>query len=344
MQFWNANLQKVIVHKVGNKLYDEGFVLAKGELELEDQELKRVLVNFFLTSFKNLPYFKFTHPASLELNDINSLISEIFSEPSSFVSKSEDLCKILYDCSGHPKIKGGELYVAYFTNCTYHDELVDALGIFKSESKETFLKIEQIEDDIKVDLLNGINTKKLEKGALIFNTEKTKGYAVNVVDITSGEAQYWKEQFLKINPIGDNYDHTKTFMSIAKEFVTKQLNQEHEVTKAEQIDYLNKSVDYFKSNSHFDEMEFTQHVFENPSVIDSFDKFKTEYVQEKKIDFNPDFEISSQAVKKQAKAFKRVLKLDKNFDIYIHGDKELIEKGVEPDGRKYYKIYYKEEE
>jgi hypothetical protein len=35
--------------------------------------------------------------------------------------------------------------------------------------------------------------------------------------------------------------------------------------------------------------------------------------------------------------------LGENFDIYIHGNKEMIEKGVDDDGRKYYKIYYNEE-
>jgi hypothetical protein len=55
------------------------------------------------------------------------------------------------------------------------------------------------------------------------------------------------------------------------------------------------------------------------------------------------FKISQQAVKKQARVFKSVLKLDRNFHIYIHGDRELIQQGVERDGRKYYKIYYNEE-
>ncbi len=42
--------------------------------------------------------------------------------------------------------------------------------------------------------------------------------------------------------------------------------------------------------------------------------------------------------------FKSVLKLDKNFHIYIHGDKELIEKGYDDAvGKKFYKIYYDEE-
>ena len=38
------------------------------------------------------------------------------------------------------------------------------------------------------------------------------------------------------------------------------------------------------------------------------------------------------------------LKLDKNFHIYIHGNRELIEKGYdEARGEHFYKIYFKEE-
>ena len=48
-------------------------------------------------------------------------------------------------------------------------------------------------------------------------------------------------------------------------------------------------------------------------------------------------------MKKQARAFKSVLKLDKNFHIYIHGDRNMIEQGIDNDGRKFYKIYYQEE-
>ena len=46
---------------------------------------------------------------------------------------------------------------------------------------------------------------------------------------------------------------------------------------------------------------------------------------------------------KQEKSFKSVLKLDKNFHIYIHGDRQLIEKGTDADGRKFYKVYYDKE-
>ena len=48
-------------------------------------------------------------------------------------------------------------------------------------------------------------------------------------------------------------------------------------------------------------------------------------------------------MKRQARVFKSVLKLDKNFHIYIHGDRNKIEQGVDEKGRKFYKIYYEQE-
>ena len=79
-------------------------------------------------------------------------------------------------------------------------------------------------------------------------------------------------------------------------------------------------------------------------MIDSFNKFKDGYIREKELDIATEFAISPNAVKKQARVFKSVLKLDRNFHIYIHGDKSLIEQGYdERTGKKYYKIYFDEE-
>jgi predicted transcriptional regulator len=35
--------------------------------------------------------------------------------------------------------------------------------------------------------------------------------------------------------------------------------------------------------------------------------------------------------------------IDKNFHIYVHGNRNLIEQGIDETGRKFYKIYYQEE-
>lgn len=125
--------------------------------------------------------------------------------------------------------------------------------------------------------------------------------------------------------------------------MTKQLSEEFDVSKADKIDLLNRSVEYFKSHDTFEKDNFVEEVFDNPEMIKSFKIFDEQYRENKNVDISDNFEISSQAVKKQSRVFKSVLKLDKNFHVYIHGNKNLIEKGVENDGRKYYKIYFEEE-
>ena len=88
--------------------------------------------------------------------------------------------------------------------------------------------------------------------------------------------------------------------------------------------------------------EFANEVMEQPEVIERFNQYKSAWQQEHEIDIPDDFTISDSAVKKQARIFKSVIKLDKNFHIYIHGNRDLIQQGTDKNG-KFYKIYYKEE-
>jgi len=121
------------------------------------------------------------------------------------------------------------------------------------------------------------------------------------------------------------------------------LSEEFEVSKADKIDFLNKTVDYFKKHEQFDKQEFENEVFRDEEVIESFRKFDQTYREKNDLEPTDNFEISAQAVKKQARVFKKVLKLDKNFHVYIHGNRDLIEQGIDENGRKFYKLYYEEE-
>ena len=132
---------------------------------------------------------------------------------------------------------------------------------------------------------------------------------------------------------------TKEFLGIAKNFVVKQLSEDFEVSKSDQIDLLNRSVEYFKENDSFDKKDFEKKVFQEPEIIKSFRSYDTSYREDNDLEIEDQFEISKPAVKKQSKVFK----LDKNFHIYIHGNKDMIERGVEKDGRKFYKIYFESE-
>jgi hypothetical protein len=341
----NARLKKLIIHRVGNKLLEDDLVLATHPIELDSKEITQSLERYFVSSFRDPVFFQLDHPTSLDLNEVYSISSALFESPRSFVKKSQEFARILYEYATHPKIKTGELYVGFFEGCNFKNEEVEAIGIFKSETKENFLTLSQDENEFGISLLEGISLKKPEKGCLILNVEGDQGFRVLLIDGlgTSSDAQYWKDEFLKLKPVADNFYQTRNYLNLAKSFVTERLDEEFEVTKADQIDYLNRSLDYFKKNQQFNEKEFESEVFEHQSVIRSFKKFKDDFQDENELHIVSEFEISNPAVKKTAKVFKSVLKLDRNFHIYIHGDRDLIERGVDEDGRKYYKIYYSNE-
>jgi hypothetical protein len=64
----------------------------------------------------------------------------------------------------------------------------------------------------------------------------------------------------------------------------------------------------------------------------------------KQVVIEDEFSIHVAAVKKQQRFFKAVVKLDKNFHIYIHGRKDLVEKGYdEKSGKQFYKLYFDKE-
>jgi hypothetical protein len=255
------------------------------------------------------------------------------------------MAKQLYDLSTHPQIKAGDLFVAYFTGLIIDNETTEAIGIFKSENKQEFLKVDKNQGGFEVHYQDGININKLDKGCLILNLESEKGFKVCVIDNTNkaAEAQYWKNDFLMVKPCKDSFHTTKDYLDLCKNYVTKQMPNDFEISKTDQIDLLNRSINYFKEQDEFNMDDFSRSVIQDPQVIESFKGYKKQYEDEHELEFNESFDISDAAVKKQNRMFKSVLKLDKNFHIYIHGKRELIEKGVDPDGRKYYKIYFNEE-
>lgn len=344
IDFSQIELLSLITHKVGNKLRDENIQLTD-EATFYNNDTKEFLLRYFLLPVKSEELFEFNHSVKLEMNDVYSIAKDIFNDSTEFISHSKSLAKLLYENSMHPKIKGGELNIAFFTNVVLDDEVVDAIGIYKSETDVPFLKMKIGKAKYNINHEFGFEIKGVDKGCIIFNTNQGTGLKVLVIDNSnkSVEAQYWKDDFLKLKPIANEFHQTNQFLGIAKNFVTKQLAEDFEVTKADKIDLLNRSVEYFKTHETFERKEFEEEVFQDSEIINSFRNFDNSYRQENEIEITDSFDISPQAVKKQARVFKSVLKLDKNFHIYIHGNREMIEQGVDKDGRKYYKIYYDQE-
>ena len=343
IKFLNIQISQVAVHQVGNKSLDEQGNFSDALVDISNERLVRILLKYFLSSFSGNEMYDFSNAVGIEQNEIYILIKRIFENPDDLFNQSKIIAQHLYNCSTHPKIKNGDLFIAYFNNIIIDNINTDAIGIFKSESKENYLKVDLEKKSQFVNYDEGTNINKLDKGCLIFKIDES--FKVCIIDNLNkaSEASYWKDDFLSIKPIKNEYHQTNEFLSIAKQFVTKQLGEEFEISKADKIDYLNRSVDYFKSHGIFDKQEFEELVFEDKSVIESFRNFDQAYRQENEIELYDNFDISTQAVKKQARVLKNVLKLDKNFHIYIHGNTDLITQGIDENGRKYYKIFYENE-
>ena len=346
MNFTNATLKSVSVHGVGNQALGQNLVLSKKSLKLNAQLLEK-LRDYFLNRFTTVPeQYSFSHASSLKYNEVYNFATELFSGTATLHSVSVSIAQHLYAHSVHPKVKEGELYVCLFENVEIEDKAVEVLGIFKTENKSGFFEVDQLNAEFSIHYKEGIDINKFDKGCLIFNLHKKDGYIVTILDNQNRgeEALYWKQDFLGLAQKTNEFHQTNQFLGIAKNFVTKQLSEEFEVSKADKIDLLNRSVEYFKTHESFDKQEFEKEVFQDAGIIKSFRNFDDGYRQLNDIELTDQFDISPQAVKKQARVFKSVLKLDKNFHIYIHGNRDLIEQGIEKDGRKYYKIYFDKEE
>ena len=193
----------------------------------------------------------------------------------------------------------------------------------------------------------GFGLNKLDKGCLILNTEKERGYVLSVVDNTNrgGEAQYWMDDFLHCRQRKDEYYNTQSMLTLCKEFVTDYMPEQfEEVSKADQAEILNRSVNFFKENKTFEMEDFKQEVIGNEELIESFDTYKEEFQQANDMVVPDSFGISDSAIKKQSRNFKSVIKLDKNFHVYVHGDTKRIKKGVDPEtGLNYYQLFFEEE-
>lgn len=341
----SAALKTLVVHYVGSKNNLEPLHLSEAPLAL-DEEVLQAIGDSFLNRFSNAEeWYQFHHANSLKFNEVYQYVQDGFLNPDNFTTNSNAIARHLYETATHPKIKPGELYVGLFEGLPVEGRMHKAVGLFKTENKALFLQSKLEGGALAVHMQEGAELGKMDKGCLIINRNADTGFDVLLFDNQNRgeEAAYWKEAFLGVVAQKTEYHHTNHVLTLTKQFITGAMEEEFGLERNEQIELLNKSIEYFKHNEAFDINEFQESVFADEGHIESFRSFGSQYVSQHDVDIADAFTISPQAVKKQTRIFKSVLKLDKNFHIYIHGNTDLIEKGVDESGRKFYKIYYQEE-
>jgi hypothetical protein len=344
MIFTEATMDRLTVHYTGNKQNGGALLLSRQEQE-PDSETKVKMTEALLQRFGNChERYAFFHNSSLEYNEVFNFVRTLFRDRGSLYDQSVRIASHLFEVSLHPKIKPGELYVGYFSNLRDDEAVLDAVGIFKAETRTLFADCIPGDGDLDLQLKEGVELARMDKGCLILNRGEEQGYELLIFDANGKgeEAQFWKDKFLGVLIRQNEFLQTQGFLTLTKNFVTQQLPGEFEVSKTEQIDILNRSMDYFKTHANFDRSEFETEVLHHDDLIQSFRNY--DHGKNQELERMESFEISPHAVKQQARVFKSVIKLDKNFHIYVHGNRELIEKGYdEALGKHYYKIYFDQE-
>ena len=148
---------KISIHRVGNKINQEGLFLSEGELIL-DEDMREFLSDFFIKSFKSEEKFQF-------------YVSEIFEDKDWFHEHSQKIAKYLYEITDNPRVLSGECCVVYFEDDSENGEKMDSLGIFKMEKKDTFLKVLAQDENFQVNKDFGFNLSKIDKGCMIYNIQ-----------------------------------------------------------------------------------------------------------------------------------------------------------------------------
>ena len=344
INLFNAHIENLSIHRVGNKSRNETIFLSAQPYTLND-EIMPLLKEYFFKAFreKEENYYQFAHEVDLEYNELYNFATEIFANPTQIHEVSKKITSHLFEQSNHPHIKNGEVYVAYFTNTSIQNNVVDAIGIFKSEIKTDFLQFEEQEDNLEMVLQQGINLNKLDKGCIIFNYKKEEGYKILSVDSNRYDSKYWLEHFLNVDVFQDETFMTKKYLQFCKDFAKEVVLPAED--KKEEVLFMNRAVNHFAKHDDFEETAFLNEVLDNPDLIPEFKNYKVDRGAKYSIEDVSSFPIANAAVTDIRKKLRNVIELDTNIQIKLdfvnpESAEKFVEKGWDEEKQMYYYLVY----
>jgi hypothetical protein len=338
-----AEITSCILHRLGNAQAEENNFLSKGEIQFSEQEaseLKKILCKPFIAPMQ---VHRFTHPDGLAQNEMYTHISDVFANPNELASISKEITQLLYRLSSDFTIKAGELFFVLIDDITTEAGKTNGIAIIKMDSSTKFIKTNALSQSLEISFDKGLMTKNIEKAVLILNDDYQDGFYVYPFEKTIGETNYWDKYFLKSAARTDEYRQTNVLLNTYREYVMNELPTE-QYSKKEKIDLIQGSMDFMIENNDAVNVEdFIAKQFAEPEHQDNYKASLKVYVADNDVELQDTFSTSKEAISYQRKKFRSIIKLDKNFHIYVHSNEDLIERGLDEKG-KFYKVYFKEEE
>ncbi|MFC2176023.1 nucleoid-associated protein [Bacteroidota bacterium] len=294
-----AVISNCIIHRPGNKSNNDPLWLADGRTILGD-EIEGKLRSSFLKCFsQNFEFHQFTHRMDLKMNDVFVCAEKIF-EQEDIIKNSQNIASHLHDQTKTASIKSGDLFIILFEDVIYNDSQCSAIGLFKCETKESVVAVTKVDSGTpKLKLRTGLGDKKPDKACLIINKDHHEGYHVLSFEKNQAETDYWQNQFLGLKLRMESDFQTKHVLNTCKEFIGSQLPSEIELDRLDQINFLEKSAEFFSENEDFRMDDFASNVFEDDSISESFQSYKHQIEEQTGIPHLNAFAISPQVAKKR---------------------------------------------
>lgn len=340
-----AEIANLIIHKVGSSYLGEDLVLSEKESLVRDEAMAEALYQFFLKPLDLRALYQFKPDKGKTVYDC---ARAMFEDRKQFFNRSQTLARHLYQVSSHPKIKSGDLYVVYYTGCILNDAVVDAVGIFKTEHRDRFVTLEHKTNAIVMDVEEGILLHKLDKGCLVFNYPADNDLPLALcVDKSNplNDAAFWREEFLGLERIPDEKYVTEAYQDMVRIFAENARVEEEPLQPVQKAALLSRSATYFKEAPVLDNELFERSVLREPAIIEEFRDFRKSYEEAFRLPPFDGIEIPLESRKAAQRKFKSVIRLDKNFHIYVYGPEHLVERGYDEErGLHFYKLYFEVEQ
>lgn len=216
-----------------------------------------------------------------------------------------------------------------------------AIGFYFGREKGNFLGFSAGEPAV----FQGLPMKKPEYACLVL-PDPSEGYQLYILEPskTEGSRTSWSASLFPFVLLTDDAFHAKQFFKMVKDFSEEVLVKEQHQPREKQISFLSESLDFAKENQGVSIPDFKREVLKEASFIDAFEDYQEKYTGDRH--WNPPDQFAmTEKMQDQAKKFVRsVIKLDKNFHLYVHGRKDRLEQGYDPEKKmKYYKLWYEAE-
>ena len=329
-----GTIKAAVVQRVGNKSNEDGVSFSDSLCQLDGVE--EYLLEVINASFKFDDWRQFYYIDDLELNPAYRFVSKIFENESAIIKQANNLARHLYEQSIHPNIKIGELYVVLLEGCEVDGVETNAIGLFKSELHETVLTVKMENNRLVLSPEIGMSLKKLEKGCIVFNVEKEKGYKVVVVDntLSNKDAHYWVDNFLHVRNCDDDYHQTERLTEMCKKFVEK-------VSEQSAVDgaiIAKKATELLKSVEKLTVDNLPELLCQNDEQKVEFAAYRKSFEEENGA-LNDEVVLVKKAVNYKPVTRMNTLRVGDEFDVKVLNPEARMEQGSDDKG-KFWKLYY----